>query len=120
MPMLIRFALALVLSFIFIESPIVNSRVYAGMITTHDTVASLTFKRDKIKNFVTRGEVKVQLTKLGVSEQEAVNRIATLSDSEVKKIASEIDQATAGGDIIIGLGALLLIILIVWLIVDND
>lgn len=117
---LTRMMLALVLSFVLVEAPVVNSRAYGAMISTQSAVSDLTIERDKITNFMARSDVKAQLIKLGVSEQEANLRIASLSDKEVKKLSTEIDNATAGGDIVIGLGALLLIILIVWLIADDD
>ena len=58
--------------------------------------------------------MKNELSKNGVNYDEAIKRVASLSDMEVKNLSLQIDNAKAGGDFGIGgvLGAIVLIFLI--------
>lgn len=113
-----RWTLALVLSFVLVELPVMKSQAHAAMITTTQAVDDLTTERDTINNFMARADVKEQLIKLGVDEKQVDARLASLSDKEVKKLAYEIDQATAGGDAVIGVLSLILLIILIFVLVD--
>lgn len=88
--------------------PVTQSQ--AAMISTEKVVADLSVQRDRIAGFMSRTEVRNKLVEFGVSPDEASARVAALSDREVRRIASRMDELPAAGDgIYLGLGALLLI-----------
>lgn len=109
MKLITRTLLLFILSFVFIEAPIVKNQAFASMITTQEVVNDLTLERQAIADFMQREDVKQELVKLGVSEDEANRRIASLSDKEVKDLSTQINQAQAGGILV----AILLIVLII-------
>lgn len=102
------------ISFSLIEIPMMKA-AHAGMITTDAVVEVMTRTQTeaKVVEFMGRSDVKEQMIKLGVTPEEATVRVAHLSDSELRKIAGEIDHSVAGGD----LGGLLVLILVVVLII---
>jgi len=70
----------------------------AGFVGT-DTVIekySVEAERQKIADIFSRADVKAEFEKLGISADEAQNRLNSMSDAEVKKLAAEIDRAPAG------------------------
>jgi hypothetical protein len=89
------------------------------MIPTGDAVAALTRveDREKVGRFLQRQDVKREFSKYGVDPNEAAQRVASLSDSEIQKLAGEIDRAPAGADVIvISLTTVLLVVIILLLI----
>jgi hypothetical protein len=114
MRLLLKISLCLMLCFSLVELPMIKS-AHAGMITTNQVVDNMMRTQDhqKVVNFMGRQEVQDQMVKLGVTPEEATKRLAGLSDAELRKVASDIDQSTAGGD----LGGILVIVLIVVLII---
>lgn len=114
MKFMVRSMLCLMISFSLVEIPMINS-AHAGMITTNAVVEVMTRTQteQKVVEFMSRGDVKEQMIKLGVSPEEATVRVAHLSDNELRKIAGEIDQSVAGGDV----GGILVLVLIVVLII---
>lgn len=113
MKYLIRTMFCLVISFTLVELPIMKA--HASMISTSEALDLM--NRDQaeknVSEFLKRGDVKEQLVKLGVNPEDAERRIAGLSDKEVKKLSTDIEQATLGGDI----GGLLVLILLIVLII---
>jgi hypothetical protein len=86
------------------------SQAHAGMISTERVVSDMSAERNRIADFLDRTEVKTKLVQWGVNPEEASQRVASLSDSEVRQIASRLDSLPVGGDgIYLGLGALVLI-----------
>ena len=72
--------------------------------------------RDRVLNFVQRGDVRNQLESLGLSPERAKDRVNAMTDQEVAQLAGRIDALPAGAD---G-GALLVLILIgvlIWYLV---
>lgn len=113
-----RLILFYVLSFSMIQIPLLKSaHANESMITT--SVAIEDFNRTQtegnLNQFLARQDVKDQLVKLGVSPEEATRRLASLSDADLKKLSSEIDHQTAGGDIVGVLLVVVLVLLIVYL-----
>jgi hypothetical protein len=86
-------------------------QVNAGMIGTGDVVsaAQAAAARDTVATFMNRGDVAGQLQALGLSAKDAKDRVAALTDSEVAKLAGQIDSLPAGAS---SGGAILLLILI--------
>ncbi len=114
MKWLVKLMLCWMISFSLVNFPIIKS-AHAGMITTGTVVDQMTRAQShqKVVDFMGRKDVKDQMVKLGVSPQEAELRVASLSDSELRKIAGDIDQNTAGGDV----GGILVLVLIIVLII---
>lgn len=111
---LAQFAIALVL----IASLPVGA-VQAGLVST-DQVMTDTFgvseERARVEAFLARDEVREQFAALGVDADEAKMRVAALSDTEISKIAGELDKLPAGEGILttiaIGAGVIFLILVI--------
>jgi hypothetical protein len=72
----------------------------AGMIGTDQVVSNAQDQanRDKVLNFVTRGDVVKQLETLGLSTSNAKERVAAMTQDEVSRIAGKIDSLPAGAD----------------------
>jgi hypothetical protein len=85
----------------------------AGIVTT-DQIAAGT-ERDRVKSFLDRADVQAQFQSYGVDPQAARARVDALTDSEIDKLASQIDKLPAGGADVLGV---LLIVFIVLLITD--
>ena len=113
MKFLVRMLLCLMISFTLVELPIMKA--HAGMITTTEAIAEMTRAEgaSTVNEFLARTDVKDQLVKLGVSPEEAQKRVASLSENEVKKLATDIEKAQIGGDV----GGILIIVLLVILII---
>lgn len=86
------------------------------MIPATDVVEELTREQANanIESFLKRADVRKELMAKGLSEGEVKLRIASLSETELKQLSKQMDQARAGGDGI--LVAILLIVLIIFLI----
>lgn len=115
MKFLVRMMLCFTISFTLVEFPILKAQAHAGMINTTDALKEMSRAQGEknVAEFLNRTDVKDQLVKLGVNPEEATRRLAGLSDSEVRKLAGDIDQATVGGDI----GGILILVLVIILII---
>ena len=86
----------------------------AGMIGTDQVVASASqVDRTTVMNFVSRADVAGQLQSMGLDPATAKDRVAAMTDEEIRYVAGKIDTMPAGAD---GAGLLLIIIIIaiVW------
>lgn len=108
-----RLILCLMISFTLTELPVMKAK--AEMISTTTVMAEMTRAEadSTVHDFIARGDVKDQLVKLGISSEEASRRLASLSDSEVRKLAKDMKSATIGGDVT---GILVLVLLVVAII----
>ena len=73
--------------------------VQAAMIATEDTLdggSNTEFDRARIKAFISRKDVVAQLKSYGISSEEAVARVDSLTDQEIALIAGKLDQLPAG------------------------
>lgn len=66
-----------------------------------------------LQDLLSKDEVRDQLVKNGVSPDEASQRIASLSDVELKQLHTQVEQARAGGDILF---TILIVVLIIFLV----
>lgn len=66
-----------------------------------------------IQAFLQNDQVKAHLQAKGVSTEEMTSRLASLSDSELQTMSTEIQQARAGGDLLV---SILLIVLIIFIV----
>ena len=82
----------------------------AGMIGTDQVVSAASqAERTSVLNFVGRNDVTSQLQSFGIDASSAKDRVAAMTDEEVRYLAGRIDSMPAGAD---GGGLLLLIIII--------
>ena len=91
----------------------------AALIGT-DTVldaANVVDKRDQIIDFLAREDVRAIFVAQGIDQQEALERVNSLTDSEIAEIAQSIEQLPAGGDAIGVIIGILIIVLLVIVIV---
>lgn len=79
----------------------------AGIVGTDTVVAGA--ERERLANMLDRSEVRARLQTLGVDPVNAKARVAALSDAEAAKLAAQLDELPAGGDL---LGAAVLIFLV--------
>ncbi|NWF35959.1 PA2779 family protein [Mariprofundus sp. KV] len=92
---------------------------HAAMVSTDQIIAQQqsSQQREKVIAFLNRAEVQQELQLHGVAADDAVNRVAHLSDQEVELLAGKIDQLPAGGIVGTLIGAALFIF-VVLLITD--
>ena len=90
---------------------------FAGVVGTGSVIAEQTssMNRNALIEQLDREEVRAQLEVMGVDASEAVERVAAMTDSEVNALAAGLGNFPAGADV--GLGAAILIILLVVLII---
>jgi hypothetical protein len=68
--------------------------------------------RERLAAILLRDDVRQQMEALGVDRNEAIARLASLSDQEVQQIAGQLDELPAGQNVLVGIlivaGAVLL------------
>ncbi len=86
-----------------------------NMISTQELVSKIdreNLQKDLIA-LVSRDDVKQGLADKGLTAEEINSRIANLSDSEIQSLHNQVIQQRAGGDILV---TILLVVLIIFLI----
>ena len=75
---------------------------YAGMIGTAAIIdqQQAVLDRGKLLTALNRDEVRKQLVALGVDPQAARERVASLSDEELRSVAGRVQDLPAGGDVL--------------------
>src|SRR5438067_829494 len=68
----------------------------AGMIGTEQVVQSTQAERGNVAAFMSRSEVASQLQAFGIDPKTAQDRVASLSDEEVRALSGKIDSLPAG------------------------
>ena len=81
----------------------------AGMIGTDQVVQTPQADRGAVLGFVTRADVAGQLQAFGLDPATAKDRVAAMTDDEVRYLAGRIDAMPAGADA----GTVLLLIVII-------
>ena len=91
---------------------------HASLVSTEDVTAavpgSALSNRDKVNQFLSREDVRASLQGQGVSSTDAVERVQAMTDAEVAQLASRVDQAPAGGEVL----GLIFTVFIVLLVTD--
>jgi hypothetical protein len=85
----------------------------AGMIGTDQVVQTSSAERGAVLNFVSRTDVAGQLASMGLDPATAKDRVAAMTDEEVRYIAGKINAMPAGADAA-GLLLLIIIIAVIW------
>jgi uncharacterized small protein (DUF1192 family) len=88
----------------------------AAMIGTSDAVHSAA--RARLNSLLERRDLQAKLESYGVSVADVKARVAALSDDEAAQLASQIDNAPAGGDAAGALIGAALIVFLVLLLTD--
>ncbi|MFA7415728.1 MAG: PA2779 family protein [Rhizobium sp.] len=85
----------------------------AGMIGTDQVNSASTAQADRsvVLNFLNRAETVGQFEALGLDTQTALNRVAAMSNDEVKTLAGKVNAVPVGGD---GLVAIILVVFFIW------
>ena len=101
-----------------LTGPIGTAR--AALITTGQAIEATAAQgdRDRVRAFLARDDVRTQMVALGVDPVEAVDRVAALSDAEVRQIAGHLDRLPAGQSAIAAVIGAALFIFLVLLITD--
>ena len=77
---------------------------HAGLVTTEEVAAVpsalVASNRDKVTAFLSRDDVRAELEGQGVSSAAATERVHAMTDAEVAKLASRVDQAPAGAGVL--------------------
>ena len=87
---------------------------HAGLVTTERALDQRTAAddRERLAAILLRDDVRQQMEALGVDRDEAMARLASLSDHEVQQIAGRVDELPAGENFLVGVlvvaGAVLL------------
>jgi hypothetical protein len=93
--------------------------VQSAMIGTDQVVASAQdqLNRDKVLNFMSRGDVVKQFETLGLSASTAKERVNAMTQDEVNRVAGKIDSLPAGADSTgWWIAAVVIVGLIIWLV----
>jgi hypothetical protein len=88
---------------LFVTSlPIGTAR--AGLVTTDQLVEqrAAVSDRERLAAILLREDVRQQMEALGVNRDEAIARLASLSDQEIQQISGRIDELPAGQNFLVG------------------
>jgi hypothetical protein len=85
----------------------------ARMIGTGQVAQTSQTDRGTVLGFVTRGDVARELQSFGLDPAAARDRVAAMTDDEVRQLAGRIDSAPAGADVA-GLLLLIVVIAVIW------
>jgi len=88
----------------------------AGLVSTESV--STAGSRERVAVFLERADVQLQMEAMGASPQEVKMRVAALSDAEVANLAGKIDTMPAGGDAVVFVIWLAVVVFLVLLITD--
>ncbi|MES2886234.1 MAG: PA2779 family protein [Pseudomonadota bacterium] len=102
-------------SMILLGTPGVSA---AAMIGT-ETLASQTLRADteaRVQTLLSRDDVQGKLVAWGVDVEKAKSRANAMSDAELQRVAYALDSQPAGGDIVVLVGVIFVVLLILELV----
>jgi len=87
---------------------------FAGIVGTADAVSATQQldHRGTVQGVLARADVREQMLALGVDPAEVDGRIAALTDAELATLATRIDSAPAGGDALVVVGIVFVVLMI--------
>lgn len=93
----------------------IQANVNAAMVETQALATEITLEeqRTEINALMARDDIARELSAMGVDAKDAQQRVASLSDAEVRMLHDKLDQLPAGSG---ALGAVLLVLLILILL----
>ena len=85
------------------------------MISTSTVLAETTRSQAEknIRDYLQKSEVQNEFINQGISSDEAAARLANLSEHEIRQLSNQVKEARAGGDILV---AVLLVVLIIYFV----
>lgn len=92
----------------------VQAPAFAGVIGTSDAVAAAQQQdhRSVVQGVLARADVREQMLALGVDPAEVDGRIAALTEAELATLATRLDGAPAGGDALVVVGIVFVVLMI--------
>jgi hypothetical protein len=111
---------AFALTIALLTSALPAGTARAGLVTTEQVIHESTAAsdRERVLTVLMRDDVRQQLEALGVDRDEAIARVTTLSDEEVRQIAARLDQLPAGQGFLAGVALTAGVVFIVLIITD--
>jgi hypothetical protein len=112
-----RSSLALLLCGALFASSI-QSAAYGAVISTQDLISVIDREATiaQIDAVLARAEVRDQLERLGVDAEQAAERVASLTDQELRLLADNLESLPAGGNALGVIGVVFLVLLILELV----
>ena len=93
------------------------SAAQAGIVSTGSIVnAAREADLTSIRTQLQRADVQAQMQEMGVDAASVDSRLETLSDSELSDLAEQMRTAPAGGDVLVLLGAVFVVLLVLELV----
>lgn len=85
------------------------------MIPTHELVQGMSRAETikEVNGYLTRQDVQEELIKRGLNPDEVSERLASLSEQEMQQLSNQVAQAKAGGNILVTVVLVLLIIFLI-------
>jgi len=86
----------------------------AGIVGTADAVSATQRldHRSSVQALLARADVRAQMLTLGVNPVDVDGRIAALTNSEIATLDTQIDGAPAGGDVLVIVGIVFVVLMI--------
>ena len=105
----------LVLALVF---PGFSGPAMAGVITTQDALSAevRAAKETQVRGAFAREDVRQAMQRMGVDPGDAEGRIASLSDAELIQLQGQLDRLPAGGDALVVVGVVFVVLLILELV----
>lgn len=75
-------------------------------------------QKEKVIKFMAREDVMKTLAQMGVDQKMVETRVASMTDEEAEKISHQIQKMPAGGDAVVGLLGLAVLVFVILLITD--
>ncbi len=87
----------------------------AGVIGTQDFLAGTerAAQLDRVQAALARADVQAALVRLGVEPAAAGERVASLSDAELSRVAGQLDSLPAGGDSLLAVIGIVFVVLLI-------
>jgi hypothetical protein len=97
-------AVALTIAAALFVSCLPVDAAHAGLVTTERVLdqSAAAGERERLAAVLQREDVRRQMEAFGVDREEAMARLASLSDAEVRQVAGRIDELPAGQSFIAG------------------
>ena len=89
---------------------------HAGIISTDQAVAAASAQADRtaVLSFISRSEIASQLQAMGLDAATAKDRVAALTDEEVRSLNGQLQALPAGGSSGWAIAAVILIVALIW------
>lgn len=109
---LIVFAMSTALFAVTLES------ARAGVIGTEQYLESLDRETaiTRVEAVLARAEIKAELERLGVDTELASQRVAALTDEELRTLSTELESLPAGGSVLGTIGVVFIVLLVLELV----